>query len=149
MSPQIDWLNGSSIPSIIQHSTRNNYNKFPKDNIVFTKIRNERGMRVFEEALENGEIRMWYEQPWYFNIFHHPAVYIKLLCYDEYNGSSEIFIKKRDIKIINCELGCCVISNEHLVEGSYNYRDYTLTSHWKHFWADVFPTAIYCKCIGE
>lgn len=149
---QFDLLQGRKIPSRLIHSKRNKYQKQPSSNIVCSNTKNKRNLRIFKEIVSNDNGTQtefeWHEQPWYLNIFHHPAVYIKLLCYDDHGGSSEFFVKKKDINVVNEETCDHYISPNLLKEGSYNFRDYDQTSHFKHFLADILPVAIYCKCVG-
>lgn len=142
----IDLLDWKKIPTKLQHSERNKYNEIPKNNIIFTTKRNSKGYRVFIETLEDGIEKEWIEQPWYLSIFHNPAVKIKLLSTDQYGGSSEITVKKSNINVVDDQTKSSFISVQHIIKGSYNYRDYNLTSQTKHFLADVLPNAIYCKC---
>ena len=146
-----DLLKGRKVPSREIHAKRNSYNHPPESNIFCAGTLNKRKLRIFKEIVnEDGEeIEIeWYEQPWYLNLFHNPAVYVKLLSYDEYDGSSEVFVKRKNITCVNESTCSFYISPSLLVEGSYNFRDYDLTSHWKHFLADILPVAIYCKCVG-
>ena len=130
------------IPSKTLHKDRSRYNEFPKGNLICTERVN--GLRIFKDD-ENGWI--WREMPWYFNIFHKPWKLIKLLNLDsdhDLNGvsSSEIYVLKSDI--IEHSGGIESISIDRLInENSFNYRDFNINGHWKHFLADILPELIY------
>lgn len=146
----IDLLLGRKIPTLYQHYERNKYNKIPLTDIVCNNVLNIKNYRIFiEEVFESDDLvvyRQWEEQPWYRTILHNPIINIKLLCTDDNtHGSSEIIVRRKDVRrdIVN---KCFNVYSNKIKTGSYNYRDFNVTSSIQHVLADVLPNILYCKC---
>ena len=148
------------IPSREAHinTTRGYYNEHPKNDLKYT---NDGGggkrsrRRVYRDA-ETGWL--WHEMPWYLSLFHKPCKQIKLLHFDrdhdaKAKGSSEILVQKKDIEHQeNGKVACILKDKINWEEGSFNYRDFNVTNHFAHFWADILPFVLYhrrSKCKKE
>jgi hypothetical protein len=137
-----------------QHKERNNYNSYPKDNLIFSgKMAQQHNVlwcipvksrKVFEDV-ETHEC--WQLQPWYLTMFHNPAKNYKFLSYDKLYepfavGSSELIVPRKKIHVTNVkESPVETIHTADMKSGSYNYRTFGLG----HFWADVLPNVFFGK----
>jgi len=114
------------IPSRHAHENRYLLNTVPIGELEYSHVHPTKKKWFVYVDQEGNE---WIQLPWYLNIFHKPWANTKYVCYDlEGFGSSEIQITKE---------------GEIKNEGSYNYRDFYLSSHFRHFLADIFPAVIY------
>jgi len=136
------------MPSKLVHCYRKYHNCVPKGTLTFDGVRDQKNRRVFIDS----ENQKWHEIPWYFNLFHKPWKNIKMVHFEKdyvenAPGSSEIIVQKKDLtSLLKRKQGTHVVICAVLTEkGSYNYRDFTVTNHWKHFWADIFPVIAYLK----
>ena len=143
--------NFKCVPSKYQHVTRNNHNIFPTGELIHTGEIDTNKHKIYID----GTGRIWRELKWYHSIFHNPVKNIKLQYYHsddpEMNnsiGSSEIIVAKSKIAH-DKNNGTSKIHPIYIFNGSYNYRDFSKTSHTSHFFADVFPTVRYCSCVGK
>jgi hypothetical protein len=143
-----------NIPSKYLHINRNKYNHIPTTTLISMEgsdSHDENGGSIVRIFKEEGTKHIWYLLPWYKSIFHNPIKNVKLICYDFHVfpngvGSSEIIVNKKSIikKSTHCE-----IPPNAIQEGSYNYRDLHICGSFKHCVADIFPSMMYCKCIGK
>lgn len=129
------------VPSKNTHVSRNKYQKYPSG-VLECK---------YGDMYTDSDGKKWFKVPWYLNLFHNPAMNIKLLYFDDHHtvngvGSSEVIVPRRLIQKRLYD-GTYKINAGDITRGSYNYRDIYLTNHWKHFWADIFPNLAYCKCV--
>lgn len=132
-------------PSRDAHLFRENFNYALSGDLIYEGMRNAKGYRIFKDT-ESGW--MWIEIPWYLNIFHCPHKFRKFIHYDSDHvknatSSCEIFVNKK--KIIKKVNGSFTINRSDVNRnlGSFNYRDFTLTNYFKHFFADILPVVIY------
>lgn len=131
----------TNFPSKKLHLKRNSYQTSPVGTLI-SKQHN----RFVDDA---GNV--WLLLPWYQSMFHNPAVNIKLILYDPVPsvGSSEIIVAKKAVQKKKSYDGSLVIPPGHYKMGSYNFRDFNLSSQWKHFVADILPNIVYCNCVGK
>lgn len=146
------------LPSVQAHFERNNYNCIPGEAGRLTENAveySEEGcceccckaqhLQVFRDTFTASN---WVIQPWWLSVFHKPWKNFKLIAHDHdvtegALGSSEIIIPKS--AVLKDEDGNLTINCSEIVRGSYNYR----TRGARHFFADVLPSVLYCKCIGK
>jgi hypothetical protein len=122
------------------HSKRNKYNR----TIVGSLSNSSNNPQIYKDVYGT----IWEVLPWYFNILHNPAINLKLVNYDDNAaGSSEIIVKKKNVKKISDYVKGIAICD--IKVGSYNFRDFHLCGHFKHFTADILPNIMYCKCVGN
>lgn len=138
-NPLLIFPEDKMIPTWDAHTKRDDYQCFP------TGILRSNGGKIFYD--ENN--KEWFRVPWYLNLFHNPAKNIKLIHFDYHDksgavGSSEIIVSKSLIKKGALKGFVSIDTSKiDLDSGSYNFRDMYVTSHWRHFWADVYPAIIY------
>ena len=119
-----------NIPTRVVHEDRGLYNIIPTGLLVYLRDHpTKHGWEIYVDE----EDREWVKLPWYLNIFHKPWANSKFVHYDANVlegglGSSEVQMNR---------------SGQITNEGSYNYRDLYITSHWRHFKADILPNVIY------
>lgn len=137
------------VPSKGLHLERNEYNCIPEGFLVHQGIMSPiTGEPVYVDSV-TGDI--WHQAKWYHNLLHNPISNIKLLNFDKDEdegslGSSELIISKKRIVSLKERK---TIHIKYIKQGSHNFRDYNLAGHRLHFYADILPNVIYCKCVGK
>jgi hypothetical protein len=136
------------VPTKKVHSQRGDYQILPQSpQLIDTGRTRDYGKsrrKIFADIATGTE---WVMEPWYLNMFHNPARNIKFICPDDTIiegalGSSECQIPRNDRRMTDEKIE--IYLTAQLKSGSYNFR----TRGFAHFFADVLPSIIYCKCIG-
>lgn len=130
------------IPSKQTHCDRARYNSVP----VGPLLRQEGSVYVDAASKER-----WVLQPWYLSVFHRPARRHKLLSYNSQYvagdaGASELVVAQSRAPRTGRRSAPEIIRAEQFtLQGSYNYNARGL----KHFFSDVLPFALFCRCKGR
>ena len=136
------------IPHKALHARRNDFNYTPDADaeIVDTLTTRRIGRKDFNVYRDNVTGAKWIKMPWWLSLFHNPARNHKFVAYDSdviptAQSSSEFIVRKK----------CVITFMEHktyrgkdIQKGSFNFRARGM----RHFFADILPVVIYCKCIG-
>ena len=133
------------MPTRNVHLHRNDFNCVPNSMATIaktleTKFIGKKPCEVYRDSLTGCK---WVKMPWYLSLFHNPAKNLKFMAFDNdiiasATSSSEFIISKAKGSIET-------FAGSDIKKGSYNFR----TNGIRHFWADIFPVVVYCKCIGS
>lgn len=136
-------------PSRELHARRNEFNFVPQADAEITDTGDTRRIgrtdcKVYRDSLTGW---LWVRMPWWRALLHNPVRNHKFLAFDDdivahAPSSSEFIVPKA--KALTIIEGRKTYQASDMSPGSYNFK--TLGA--RHYFADVFPPALYCKCVG-